>query len=100
VPGVALVGWCAYVWLTVRSWTHRRRRRWVTRPVRAVGNWLASVIAVALYWRPLAVASVLAAAGGALVVTALVARHRPAAAPGGPIRAQVHVPQPLRTDGR
>ncbi|MGH3679309.1 MAG: hypothetical protein ACRDT2_03360 [Natronosporangium sp.] len=70
------LAWVSYVVLTGRTWRHQVRRRWVRREVRAVGNWLALVVAAALLWRPVTTGIVLTVAGGALVGTAVTLRRR------------------------
>ncbi|QSB14143.1 hypothetical protein JQS43_21865 [Natronosporangium hydrolyticum] len=92
-----VVAWSAFVWFTGRTWSHRPRRRYVTRRVRATGNWLLTVVAAALLWQPAVTAAVLAVAGGVLVATAAVTRRRAAVtAAGGPIRVRAEVGTPRR----
>jgi hypothetical protein len=101
VPAVVVIAWAAFVWFTGGTWRrHRVCRRLVRREVRAVGNWLATVTAAALVWRPVATAVVLAVVGGSLVITALVTRRRVAAVPArdGPIRVKATAGAPQRLD--
>jgi len=103
-PLLAAAGWVVWVWFSGRSWRHHVTRRVVRREVRAAGNWAATVVAVALLWCPLVVATVLAVAGVSLIAAALTARHRAAIQPATdqPIRvtAQIGDPRPLSSGGR
>jgi hypothetical protein len=103
-PAVVVTAWCVYVWCSGRSWSHRPRRRWVRREVRAAGNWALTAAVAAVAWRPVVVASLLAAIGGSLVVTALVSRRQPLVWPNRqpPVRvsATVGTPHQLSTGRR
>jgi hypothetical protein len=106
LPLSVALGWCAYVWFTGRTWRHQVSRRLVRREVRAAGNWLATAVAAALVWQPVATAVVLAVVGVSLVGTALGMRHRdrlrelvrPAGRQLEPLRVRAIVGDPIRED--
>jgi len=65
------IGWASWVWLSGAPWLpERRRRRWLTRPLRATLQSAASAVVLGVVVAPLLTATVLATLGTTLVVTA------------------------------
>jgi hypothetical protein len=82
-------GYVAFKWFSGGQWRHHYTGpRYVTRPVRAVGQTVLTVVAVAAWLNPLATVVVIGALAGALGVTVAVTRRwaRPVGLP--PLRAR------------
>lgn len=75
-PTLVVVAWCAWVWFSGRTWRHQVPHHYVRRQVRAVGNWVATLVGVLLVWQPLATAAALAVAGIGLMALSAPAQRR------------------------
>ena len=82
-------GYVAFKWFSGGQWRHNYTGpRYVTRPVRAVGQTVLTVATVAAILNPLATVAVIGALAGALSVTAAMTRRRARAVGLPPLRAR------------